>query len=75
MVLLLILGVELEWSEDDYTGSETSGRVVGVIRPQVSIANPIQVRIVPITYDEIDNFPLLSLPANVPPQAIGMYIG
>jgi hypothetical protein len=66
----LLTGVSLEWTEDDYTGTEQSQTAVGQIRPSTNIANPISVLVRPVTYDQLDTmFPALSRPPRLPPMS------
>ena len=68
---LVLLVVSLEWTETDYSGSETSGLVQGFIRTSATIANPIQVIVCPLTYEEAMENAELTIPPNLPAMAIG----
>lgn len=59
------LGVTLEWTEDDYTGTELSRSATGQIFPTNTIANPIMLRITPVTYSQVSSmFPGITPPGD-----------
>lgn len=64
------LAVTLGWTEDAYTGSEDTQIATGQIRPTNIIVNPISLRIIPVSYDDLGiMFPGLSVPPRPPIQA------
>ena len=66
----MFAGVSLEWTEDDYTGTELSQISTGQIFPTNTIANPIMLRVTPVTYSEVSAmFPGITVPEGAPFEA------
>ena len=51
----MFAGVSLEWTEDDYVGTELSQISTGQIFTTNTIANPIMLRVTPVTYSEVSS--------------------
>ena len=52
---MMCAGVSLEWTEDCYTGTELSQVSTGQIFPTNTIANPIMLRVTPVTYSQVSS--------------------